>query len=95
VVPECTGLVRLYSFSCDCEKLFNLENVSFLYGIARVSGGIKAYPVCLAGLRRDDGDDIEGAGHGDVMFDAQLLTGTDGDVSTLKSSLSIRIDRCM
>jgi hypothetical protein len=27
------------------------------------------YPVCFAGLGRNDCDDIEGAGHGDVMLD--------------------------
>lgn len=40
-----------------------------------VGAGFKAYPICLAGLGSDDGNDIEGAGHGDVMFNAQLFQG--------------------
>lgn len=32
MIPERTRLVRLYSFGCGCQKLFDLENISCLFG---------------------------------------------------------------
>jgi hypothetical protein len=38
-----------------------------------VGADFEAYPICLAGLGSDDCNDIEGAGHGDVIFNTQLF----------------------
>ena len=72
---------------CDVEQFLHLRHVSCLY----ISGCLfHAYPVLVARLGLEDGDDFVASGHDDVMFDAQLLAWRNADVSARERAIICR-----